>query len=288
MRIPAIIVLACALAGCGEPRGTAQGPEPSAAAREEGILFAVSARDTSGTWLDPIALVTPGGLRDPWHVSVDSAFNARYFAPGTRYPFRVAGVPAGEVAVIEVEERVCNERLARVAATATRTLPARWEGLASDVFGAAPREPALRPATDAEKAILAALADSVHAARGSSRRHAAELVGLYAVAVNGIADPVLVGTSSISFESGVTEQVQSAMVVAERREGAYRPVYVWYADERGSFVRRRVLRDGLDVDGDGAAELIAQTTYYESWDYTFLRRTGEEWREIYGGGGGGC
>lgn len=281
--------LALALAACTETRAGAPAPREARTERD-GILFAASAGDSGRAAMDPIAIVTPGGLRDPWTVAEDSAFNARYYAPGTPYAFRVAGLPAGEVAVVAPEEPVCSERIARATATATRALPARWEGLASDVFGAAPREPLLRRATDAEKAVLTALLDSIHAARGAEpgRRREARLDGLFAAALPGSAAPALVGTSNISVQYERFEQVQSAMMVAERQGSAYHPAFVWYADEREASMQRRALLDALDVDGDGSPELVTRTAYYEGWDYTVLRRTREGWSEIYQGGGGGC
>ncbi|MBW3571199.1 MAG: hypothetical protein KY467_08835 [Gemmatimonadetes bacterium] len=286
-------LLAFAL-GCGEVRTPSPGPEPAAGAqaepaRRDGILLLAVSGDV-GVEVDPVAILTPGGLLDPWSIPEDSTFNARYYRPGTRYALRVGGVPAGEVAVVEVLEPACSDRLAIASAALTRTLPARWEGLASDAFGAAPAQPPLRPADASETAVLAALADSVHAARGAGpdRRRQAELTALHAVSWNGIASPVLVGTSNIAFQVENFEQVRSAMVVAERRDGAYRPVYVWYSNEREASMQRRALHDALDLDGDGVPELLAMTRYYESWDYTVLRRGAEGWTEIYHGGGGGC
>lgn len=288
LRLRLLPVLALALAACTETHAGAPAPREARAERE-GILLAAAA-DSGEARLDVIAIVTPGGLRDPWDTPEDSSFNARYYAPGTPYTLRVAGVPAGEVAVIVAEEPGCYDHLARATATLTRPLPARWTGLASDVFGAAPRAPLLRAATEAEKAILAALADSVHAARGiaGERRRTARLDGLFAATLPGSAEPVLIGSSSIAYERDGFEQVHAVMVVADRLSGAYRPAYVWYESGLEADMQRRVLLDALDVDGDGRPELIAETTYYESWNYTVLRRTRDGWSEIYHGGGGGC
>lgn len=285
MRLIPIIAVAFA---CTEPRAAVPAPREAAGGRE-GILLSINTGE-EGIGLDPVALITRDGLRNVWDIEDDSVFVRRYYAPGMRYAVRVDGVPAGEAAVVRAHEPACTDRLASARVTLTRTLPAEWKGLASDVFGDAPAQPPLHAVTEAERSVLAVLLDRVHAARGAQpgRRREAEIDALYAVTVDGVAAPVLVGTSSIRFANGALEQVQSAMVVAERREGAYRPVYVWYEDQEEGDMQRRTLRDVLDMDGDGVPELVARTTYYESWDYTVLRRGAGGWTEIYQGGGGGC
>ena len=40
--------------------------------------------------------------------------------------------------------------------------------------------------------------------------------------------------------------------------------------------------------GDGAPELVVSASYYESWDYTILRRGDGGWTALFRGGGGGC
>jgi hypothetical protein len=289
MRLSVILPVAlAALAGCTPPRGGQ--PAPAQTHGREGILLAASAWDEGGYGLEPVALLTRDGLRDPWEVEEDSTFNARYYAPGARYAIRIAGVPMGEAIVVQAVEPACSERMATAEVSLTAAVDARWEGLASDAFGAAPDAPLLRAATPAEKLVLSTLADSIQAARGASADHrrTAVLERLFAVTVPGAPEPVLVGSSRISFEKDGSEHVQAVMVVAERREGADRPAYVFHADETEGDMLSRELLDAADVDGDGVPELVARNMYYEGWTYTILRRGPGGWTEIYQGGGGGC
>ncbi len=302
MRPAAILLLFALSAACGEPRGTAPGPEPSAALQapaaaipseprqREGILLAVNTWDEGGYGLDPIAIVTPGGLRNVWDVEADSVFSGRYYRPGTRYAVRVAGEPVGQASVIGMLEPGCSERIANAAVTTTRAMPVRWKGLASDVFGAPSARPLMRAATAQEQAIVNALADSIHLARGvpANLLAGAEREGLLAVTVAGADDPVLVGSANVRAQRGGFEHVRATMVVAERRGGAYRPVYVFYADEDEAEMARRSLLDVADLDGDGVPEMITRGMFYEGWGYIILERGPDGWTEIYDGGGGGC
>lgn len=113
MRLPAIVVLACALAGCGEPRGTAQGPEPSAAVREDGVLFAISARDSGGTWLAPSRSSRPAGCAIHGTYLKIPRSTPAISRPGraTRSAWRACRRATWRL--IAAEEAVCNERLAR-------------------------------------------------------------------------------------------------------------------------------------------------------------------------------
>jgi hypothetical protein len=302
IRLHLLPLLILAAAGCGETRGAAPGPEPSAAVQalaapirsepgqREGILLAVNTWDEGGYGLDPIAIVTPGGLRNVWDVEVDSLFSGRYYRPGMRYAVRVAGEPVGEASVIGMMEPGCSERIANAAVTTTRAMPSRWNGLASDVFGAASARPLMRAATAQEQAIVNALADSVHLTRGvpANLLANAEREGLLAVTVAGVADPVLVGSANVRAQRGGLEHVRATMVVAERRGGAYHPVYVFYADEDEDEMARRSLLDVADLDGDGVPEMITRGMFYEGWGYIILQRGPDGWTEIYDGGGGGC
>jgi hypothetical protein len=44
----------------------------------------------------------------------------------------------------------------------------------------------------------------------------------------------------------------------------------------------------VDLDGDGAPELVVQCHFYEVTEYAIYRRQGRGWKLVYGGGGHGC
>jgi len=306
MHIRLLPLLALAAAACGESRATpdASGTPPPEAPRgsqaasrpappplpAEGILLAATAQDSGRFTLEPIAIVTPGGLRDPWDTEDNDAFIARWLAPDTRYPVRVAGSMAGEARVLRMIEPGCTERVAEAAFTASAPLPDVWEGLASDAFGAPSPRGLLRPPTVEEANELATLADSIHASHRipSAARAAAERQQLFAVTVPGTQVPVLVGTFNVSVpgDDG-TEQTYNLMLVAESRGGAYRPAFVHHDRDDGENGVRSLF-EVADLDRDGVPELIGRAMYNEGWGYTVMKRGADGWTEIYQGGGGGC
>lgn len=299
--LPLLTLISAACGGGGDAPVAETPPKQSLAApaagqpapmQREGILFSVQPYDDGGFGLDPIALVTRGGLRDVWDVESDSAFAARYFAPGTRYAVRVGGADAGEASVLEKVEPQCQERFARAGVRLTRTLPAEWEGLASDAFGAAAAQPIVRPLTSEELSWLMTLADSIHASHGirGAARAAVEGERVFAVTVPGADAPVLVGTFNVVARDGDGyEQLYNQLLVAEARGGgAYQPAYVWHERDDGETGVRAFL-DAADLDADRVPELVLRVAYSEAWGYTVLKRSADGWREIYqGGGGGGC
>ena len=281
---------ALALAACSEtPR--AAPPQPRAAhAAEETILLAVDGASGEGYFVDPIALVTPGGLRNPWDVAEDSVFIARWYTPRRRYPMRIRGIPAGEAVVFRALDAGCTDRLAQVEIVPPQPLPDSLTALAWDGFRAPPIRPPLRAPAAGELRVLAALADSIHAARGVSAELRARVTreAVFALDSAGAQGPVLVGSFNISTQAGAFERVIALMLVAEREGQAYRPAYVFYADLIEDEMVRLALMDAADLDGDRMPELVARATYYESWDYAILRRGPGGWTKIYHGGGGGC
>jgi hypothetical protein len=284
MRLSAILALLALAAACRTP-GPA--PEPT---RREGILLAVDAYDDGGAGLDAIASLTPGGLRNPWEIESDSAFSARWFAPGTRYAVRVAGVPVGQASVLRRTEPACSERIANASVTLDAPLPAGWAGLASDAFGRPSTRPLARAATAEEQAVLAALADSIHVAHGIAAEALAstESKALFAVTVPGADGPVLVGSFDVTIEEEDGRQsVYTQLLVAERRGRTYRPAFVFHARDDGDVGLRSML-DAADLDGDGVPELVTRAAYNEGWGYTILKCAAAGWTEIYQGGGGGC
>ncbi|MBW3571198.1 MAG: hypothetical protein KY467_08830 [Gemmatimonadetes bacterium] len=301
LRLPLLLVAAAACAGPPDDApsaGASAASEPqrpaarNAAAPREGALFAMDAQEGGRYVLDPVAIVTPAGLRDPWEVEEDSVFHARYFAPGTRYAVRAAGVPVGEVRVTEVAEPACSERVAEGAFTASGRLPAGWEGgLASDAFPTPAAEPLVRPLTPREQGELATLADSIHASHRipSAARAAGENERLFAVTVAGAGAPVLVGTFNVTVPADETSSTYNLMLAAEARGGgAYRPAYVHHERDDGETGVRSLL-DATDLDGDGVPELVVRLMFNEGWGYAVLARGPGGWREVYqGGGGGGC
>lgn len=298
-------LLMLTVAACGESRDVAaekqapaSDPPPAQAARSqpaptpmprEGILLAFSA-DSGRYTLEPIAVITPGGLRDPWDTEDSDAFNRRYFAPGTRYTVHSMGGLSGEARVLRMIEPGCMERVAEAGFTDATPQPPAGGGLASDAFAPATAHRLMRAPTAQEENVLASLADSIHASHRipTSARARTETQRLFAITIPGAERPVLVGTFNVTVPQGdETQQTYNQLLVAEARGGVYRPAYVYHHRDDGETGVRSLL-DVADLDGDGVPEMVVQVMYNEGWGYAVLKRGPDGWTEIYQGGGGGC
>lgn len=291
-----ILTLAACAGSAGTPAPAPVPASPPAAAApptpqppRKGILLSIFPWEHGRFALDAIAVVTPEGLRDPGEIEDAAAFKRRYLPLSARFPIRVAGVPIGEAAVVTEPGANCFERLGQAEVRLTTNPGERWGGLASDVFGAPAAQPLLRPVTSAERAVLAAFADSIHTARGVPREERREprKAGLYAVTVPGSEGPLLAGSFTFFAPAKNPRWDYSAMVIAERHGGRYRPVLVFYAREEPGW-GTRVLYDAADVDGDGMLDLITRVASRGGWYYTILKRGPAGWTEIYRGGGTRC
>jgi len=92
----------------------------------------------------------------------------------------------------------------------------------------------------------------------------------------------------------VRVSVHRLFLIAEQVNGEYRltlSLLEYEPDinaDKGEVIHTYL--DQLDLNGDGADEVIMKTTLYETWFYSIWQfdSSQQEWRKIYAGGGGGC
>lgn len=298
-----LLLCAALAAACGAPPATTPVPPPAAPraadsaaapapvppARREGILLSVYGWEHGSHAVEPIVIITPGGLRDPAGLDL-AEFHARYYGRGTRYAVRVGGAPAGEALATKTRPNSCFPRIGLARVTLTGPRPERWSGLASDVFGAAPDQPLFRPAAQEQQAVLARLADSILTARGlpPEQRASTRRNERFAVRAHGFEGPVLVGTFTIRTPAVKPRTTWTLALIAERHGGFYRPVYVFQAQD-DSEIAAHVFSDAVDLDGDRVPELVMQgRDGAGSWGYGILQRRADGWTRIYFGARRGC
>jgi len=84
------------------------------------------------------------------------------------------------------------------------------------------------------------------------------------------------------------------LAVAEKDQGRYRltltDLEVQRDLEDGTDKAERQYVDQLDIDNDGADEIITSATHYESWSYAVWKFYAKQngWRRKFAGSGGGC
>lgn len=284
--LPALPLL---LAGCNEP-------PPAAAAQQDpvrGIVFAVLRSQDGDGVLQPVALLLPEGYTMPMHEQSDSvarAFNARWLTAGRAYDVLSRGERVGSVAVRAPEEPAC------MGLSASGTLNVRpaprqgWQGLAGAGLPEQPGAPWLRAPTAEEKRELDRMAAALFDAHGIDRaeRTPSTDTASAALLMHPNARPVLVASYTLDgMQNGYLRRA-ALLLVAEEGERGYRPAYTWFNEGVEEQVETQELVDAADLNGDGVPELVLRTSYYESWDFTILRRSELGWLRTYRGGGGGC
>ncbi|HSU15638.1 WD40 repeat domain-containing protein [Longimicrobium sp.] len=96
---------------------------------------------------------------------------------------------------------------------------------------------------------------------------------------------------SVAVHSGGVQH--NLFLIVKAGAGAVRPALVSYhrsefpADGNRSHETERFV-DHIDIDGDGADEIIVTKEQYEGMYYVIFKRNGTEWGIVYRGGGGGC
>lgn len=291
MRIPARLIglaaLALGFAACAEP--------PAAAAQPgvRGIVFAVlRAQDGDGV-LEPVALLLPEGYTTPMNETSDSAqraFNTRWLDGGRSYDVLSRGERIGSIALRTAEEPACTGLSARGTLNVRPAPRPGWQGLAGAGLPEQAGAPWLRAPTAAEKRALDRMAAALFDAHGidAAARTPSPDTGSAALLVHPNARPVLVASYTLDATQESYLRRAALLLVAEEGENGYRPAYVWFNEGVEEQVETQQLVDAADLDGDGTPELVLRTLYYESWDFTILRRSELGWLRTYRGGGGGC
>jgi hypothetical protein len=77
-------------------------------------------------------------------------------------------------------------------------------------------------------------------------------------------------------------------LIMEPSGDAFKTAWEWFHKGSEDAYEDRHFLDQLDFDGDGVGEVIAEGTYYESYDYVIYQRQQGRWRPVFKGGGGGC
>jgi hypothetical protein len=281
------IAIAAATVARSAPTGT---PPPR-------IVFAVNGGERSS--IDPVVLVRSGGRLSPPPTGEEGdaslkQFIRKYLDAGHTYGVLFGGAVAGKAAV---KERPSDPEIGlEVPVTLRATVPLSDKTMALAVEGGAfgPSPLQRRAPTVAERAALLRLAQGLLAKKGATRLAVQKASLMSAAALN------LDGRSSHELITGVhAEQkgrVYELLLLAESAEaggGLRAGLSVWHVSKGGIEDGDRVEQefvDALDLDGDGVAEVVTRSLYYESHDYTIYRKgraAGATWRAVYRGAGGG-
>ena len=297
----ALAALTCSLAtslGTSQTKTRQGARQPSRASEDKRTLvFAVIKYEAAEVQIEPVTIVVGGRFVQPPVGGVSEApnterdekrFIADYFRPGREYRLLFGGGEAGKVTVKQYLDPGCVGLVASATAETQVKLGGEVLALATDSATLGRGKGTRRAPTTEERAAAHALARTLFQRR---RVRAPDLEkiktnNLTAVDLDGDGRAELVGSYVIEMQPGFAQH--TAFLIAEPKGSAFSAALSWYHfGSEESFEMRRLV-DALDLDGDGAAEVIAGGSYYESNDYFVYKKTRAGWRVVYQGGGGGC
>jgi hypothetical protein len=98
---------------------------------------------------------------------------------------------------------------------------------------------------------------------------------------------VLIGSATLKRNTSIHQ----VFLVALKKNFEYAEAvssYHFARDEDDASASVENLVEQVDLDDDGADEIVSINTYYESWDYNIYKQENGSWKKAYQGGGGGC
>lgn len=237
--------------------------------------------------IEPLAYVRDGKL-----VKMDALDNGRldsfskeYYPHGARYNLFTAGKSAGSVTVLNTAFDIqCDSADATVAVTPVGAVDGDRMALASSAdfkeAGYIRRTP-----VGTEKRALLKLISEIYAKHGVSASSLAGAQFRNEALFQSGPHAWLIGTATV----GDDISQAAVFVIAERADdGSYRPTYSWYHKGTEEGMESKDLVDIVDLDGDGAPEIVVRDNGYEGVGYDVFRKTNTGWESIYGSFGSGC
>lgn len=253
------------------------------------VIFNVRKYETA-VQMEPIVIINGAKFTAPPLDDEAGAkkFTDTYFRAGRQYRMLFGGGDAGSLSVVKNLEPGCVGLVAEVTPQTTAPLGGEVQALAtaSDKIGAAER--ARRAPTEAERASALELARAAYGrnAVGAALVKKMKAINLTAVDIERDGRFELIG--SFQIDAGDYLMHNLFMIFEPAAGDRQKAALAWYHKGAEGEYEDRKLVDAVDLDGDGAAEVIAGGHYYESNDYIIYKRQAGRWREVYKGGGGGC
>jgi len=273
---------------------------------EERVIFLVDTfQDESGWYAEPIAFIRGEhfvGVVDPADTSFAPyhTFIAAYFSKGKQYPVYWNDKRLGAMTVVDADTQfACMQLTAQVQMKYAGKQKLRIGEPGVALSGVQPSKPLLSVATNAQDSSLAmTLARKELTGKKLSKAalKTLQLNRIRAVDLDGSGDAELIATFETSRTVYSKALKMNSMIIYFLSividDG--KVVYSYYTsgpeegDEQGNFASRQDITGISDLDGNGIAEIVFRNFYYESWDYSIVKRKANRWQQVWQGGGGGC
>ena len=248
------------------------------------VVFAIN-KHPDGATLDPIVIFNKGQYIDP--LPDNEAFveqvRAKYMRSGQMHRVIFGGADAGTISVGNRHEFGLTH-----AGTLQSSIRLGDEVMAlatsSETLGG--KQNTRRAPTQDERNAMMALMTEAYRLRKLPILSIAkvQINNITAIDVDADGKAELIGSFEIHGRNYTT---WALFLMAEVKNGQYKPGLTWYHKGAEGTAEVRRLIDILDLDGDGVAEVFTMNGYYESSDFTIYKRVKGVWRSVYQGGGFG-
>ena len=276
------------------------GTSTTSAQTESSLLFVVSVLEGQDASMVPFVILDQGQFKQPVAGDADAdeltKFSAAYYAKGHKYRVLFGGGEAGSLTVKKSnKDSECARSSADVTLRTQAKLNRNVMALATNSSSLGGTKSTRRPPTPAERAALMPLVKAAYKQKGLS---AALLPGLVTVNLTALdldndGKAELVGSFVVKKQTGGAARY-ALFLIAEPDGTSYRTTVLQYerftskdlmsgaeitAIENGVYLDRLV--DGLDLDADGASEVIVERDGFEGDTYSIFKKQGGSWKQIY-------
>ncbi len=284
-----ILVLVIVLSSFStSPSQTSKTPikPPAKPAAASTVIFAVNKYDEGNTAIDPVAIFSAGRFINPMAKDDEATLNqfaAKYLRTGQKHRLMFGGAEAGSVTVKErYKECICLTATTEAQTTAKLGGEVRALATNSEKLGA--KQSSRRAPTPEERAAVMNLAKQAFKQNKVAAGFLANITttNLTAMDLDGDGKAELLGSFEVK---GYQDTSHALFLIVEPQAADYKIGLSWYKlnNKEETYESRRLV-DQLDLDGDGIGEVVAQSSYYESTDFTIYKKVKGVWRSVYQGG----
>ncbi|HYJ47781.1 MAG TPA: hypothetical protein VEV81_14285, partial [Pyrinomonadaceae bacterium] len=225
-----------------------------------------------------------------------SKFASAYYSRGSKYRLLFGGSENGSISIKKSNK---DEECARTSADVTLRTQVRLNrnvmALATNDASLGSAQSMRRSPTAAERAALLPLVRAAYKQKGVPAALVANLttVNLTALDLDKDGKAELAGSFVVKKQAGGAARY-ALFMIAEPEGSSYRTTVLQYerftakdimsgaeitAVENGVYLERLV--DGLDLDGDGASEVVTETDGLEGDSYHIYKKQGGSWKQVY-------
>jgi hypothetical protein len=269
-------------------------------AQKATVLFTVYSTPPQNAYMIPVAIIENGQYKQPIAGDSDSDgvenFSNVYYSKGAKYRVLFGGGEAGSLTVNKSnKDEECSRTSADVGLRTTAKLNRNVMALATNSDSLGKAKNTRRSPTSAERAALMPLVRAAYKQKGVPAALLSSLmtVNLTALDLDNDGKSELIGSFIVRKQKGGAARY-TLFLFAEPQGNSYRTTVLQYerftpkdmmsgadltAIDNGVYLERLV--DALDLDGDGASEVITVRDGLEGDGYQIYKKQDAKWKMIY-------